>query len=158
MDYNNKKLFVTILDKFLLDKKFKKEALSWKKQINNYWILLNLQKSQFGNYFYFNIGITFEDLSKLKIIPTYKWFLLTRYESAINLSNKEILELFSYNIEEERIRLNLNKIEKNLLKILELIEKFKDTKFIIQKEGKIRDEFNPSCFDIEKLKEILKDA
>ena len=56
------KIFKKALNQLLLSNySFKKVANVWQKQIGEYWIQINLQKSNFSNSYYINLKIVHND-------------------------------------------------------------------------------------------------
>ncbi len=124
---NNEKIFIEKFTEFLKQYNYKKNGMYWRLEKDNTMFLFNLQKSQWGPQFYINFGIFFRELGdkKIKIPKSYEWHFEHRLERILNLSQEEFLKLFSLDIEEKKLLLNIKEICENIrVEVFPLLEKF----------------------------------
>lgn len=127
------KLFFDSFNSNMLQNNFKKRTKTWYKEKNDIIQLVNLQKSNWGEIFYLNIGLFFNELEDFEKLPpkVEKWHLYARYESLLNLSTSQTNKLFSLEGSHAEIISNINTIN-GVMKsnIIPLIEKLSDFAYL----------------------------
>ncbi len=150
------KFFIDEFNTYLKKHGFIKKGSYWKKQISDYWIILNLEKSQYGKYFYLNVGISTNHFNNLKVQKTYHWSLATRYETIFGLDNQELIKLFDYSADEKNIQNNIKVISKNLDFLLQIFYKLNSKSFIEKHFDELFKSFNISHFSMGNLQKIIQ--
>ena len=119
----NSSLLMAILDQSLREFGFKKKSSSWYRSSNDVVQVVNLQRSQYGNQYYFNCGIGIKGLGLPDFPKEQQCHIRFRAASVVPDETRSKIEaIFDLDnddfLDDERSREALSLVEEVLLPIL----------------------------------------